>query len=473
MAGFFTINEQKIRPGVYDRYENYGSLPAAGADDGKCACVLRSDWGPTDSVRILESCEDISKVYGSGGTTAVPVEQFKGGAKLVYAVRLGIGGTKGSYQIMDSAETAKAVIKLELKYVGSRKFNITIRPTLADETKKELLLLENTTVVEKFTFDAGENEAENLLNAAAESSYFTLSKITDTTEAIAAIDQAEITVGTDPTVNVESYSVAFTLLEAYRWNVLAIDTDDTAVQSLAQMFVNRIFEDGKLTMLVVGEGKNIPFETRLNHAQSFNDKQVIYVGNGFTDTSGAVYEGCLAAARISGLIAGTPSNESITRLSVKGAASLTEAFTNSQYERAIKAGMLTFSLSPSNSVWVESGINTLVAPASNEDAGWKKIKRTKIRFELHQRANDTVEPLIGRINNNDDGRMAVVQVLGEVCNSMVAEGKLMSGAYCEVDPNNAPQGDSAWFVIYADDIDSLEKLYLTFKFRFAPETETE
>ena len=51
----------------------------------------------------------------------------------------------------------------------------------------------------------------------------------------------------------------------------------------------------------------------------------------------------------------------------------------------------------------------------------------------------------------------------------VAERKLLAGAHVENDSDNKPEGDSAWFVVYADDIDALEKMYYTFKFRFAPE----
>lgn len=127
-----------------------------------------------------------------------------------------------------------------------------------------------------------------------------------------------------------------------------------------------------------------------------------------------------------------------------------------------------FSVSAANTIWVEQGINTLVLPGTKEDEGWKKIKRVKVRFELFQRLNDTVEVLIGRINNDPDGRMTVIQVSNGVCQTMVAEKKLLAGAHVEIDPDNAPEGDSAWFVVYADDIDALEKMYYTFKFRFAP-----
>ena len=270
-------------------------------------------------------------------------------------------------------------------------------------------------------------------------------------------------------MNNGAYSKAYETLEAYRWNVLSIDTEDTAVQALMQLFLNRIYQGGKFTMGVIGEPTTVDFETRLQHASAYNDYQIVYVGNGFTDISGNVYEGWRAAARIAGLIAGTPSNESITRAAITGAVECTELLTNNQHERAIKAGALMFSVSAANTVWVEQGINTLVLPTAKEDEGWKKIKRVKVRFELFQRLNDTVEPLIGRINNDPDGRMTVVQVSNGVCQTMVAERKLLAGAHVENDSDNKPEGDSAWFVVYADDIDALEKMYYTFKFRFAPE----
>lgn len=474
MASFFIIGEKKTRPGVYFRYENWGRPPVAGVDDGKCAAVFRSNWGPLGKALVLEQSEDIAKQFGDGGengTTAVPMEQFKGGARLVYAVRLGSGGTHGVYQIEDDA--GNAVVQLTLKYPGSRSLSVTIRPTLMDAGKTELLILEGTEQLESLTFSNAENSVAALLEAfeKQKSSYFVLTKLADSTEKLKTIDQVEITGGTDPTVNVAAYSAAFEVLESNRWNVMAIDTADTSIQMMMQLFLNRIYQGGKFCMGVIGEPTTIDFDTRLKHASAYNDYQMVYVGNGFTDIAGNVYEGWLAAARIAGLIAGTPSNESITHLAITGATEVTELLTNNQHERAIKAGALMFSVSAANTVWVEQGINTLVLPGTKEDLGWQKIKRVKVRFELFQRLNDTVEPLVGRINNDPDGRMTVIQVSNAVCQTMVAERKLLAGAHVEQDENNKPEGDSAWFVVYADDIDALEKMYYCFKFRFAPDDE--
>jgi hypothetical protein len=478
LAAFFIIGEKKVRPGVYFRYENWGLPPIAGVDDGKCAAVFRSNWGPVGQAVPIENYEAIARTFGDGGpngTTAVPLEQFRGGARLVFAIRLGDGGAQGVYQIKDIEGTS--VIRLTLKYPGSRAFLLTIRPTLDDPNLSELLLLEDTTRLERVTFSTVDsdgnplNQVDALINAVTESggSYFNLLKLTDSKEPLAAVDQAAIPPGTDPSTNVAAYSAAFEVLEAYRWNVLSIDTTDTGVQMMMQMYLDRIYNAGKWVMGVIGESKSVPFETRLRRASAFNDYQIIYVGTGFVDIAGNVYDGWLAAARIAGLIAGTPSNESITHLAVSGAVDLTEPLTNYMYERSILAGMLTFSTSAANTVWVEQGINTLVLPGTKEDEGWKKIKRTKIRFELMQRLNDTVEPLVGRVNNDPDGRMTIIQSSNAVCNAMVAERKLLTGAHCEIDPDNAPKGDSAWFLVFADDIDALEKLYFTFKFRFAPD----
>ena len=472
MAQFFIIGEKKTRPGVYIRYEKWGKPPVAGVDDGKCAAVFRSNWGPLGQALVLERSEDIAKKYGDGGengTSDVPMEQFKGGARLVYAIRLGKGGTPGVYVIKDDQETS--VIQLTLKYPGSRKLAVTIRPTLMDARVSELLILEGTEQLEQLTFSNAENSVNALMDAFAAkgSDYFILTKLADSEDALKTIDQEEISGGTDPTVNVAAYSAAFEVLESYRWNVLSIDTEDTSIQMVMQLFLNRIYQSGQFCMGVIAEPTTVDFETRLKHASAYNDYQIVYVGNGFTDISGTVYEGYMAAARISGLIAGTPSNESITHAAITGATELTERLTNNQHERAIKAGVLMFSVSAADTVWVEQGVNSLVLPTAKEDEGWKKIKRVKVRFELFQRLNDTVEPLVGRINNDPDGRMTVIQVSNDVCQTMVSEKKLLEGAHVELDPDNSPEGDSAWFLVYADDIDALEKMYYAFKFRFAPE----
>ena len=82
-----------------------------------------------------------------------------------------------------------------------------------------------------------------------------------------ASNQAPITPGVDPVINVAAYSAAFEALEGFRWNVLAIDTNDVPVQMMMQMYLNRVYQGGKFVQGVIGERSvgpdRVAFDTRL------------------------------------------------------------------------------------------------------------------------------------------------------------------------------------------------------------------
>jgi len=263
-----------------------------------------------------------------------------------------------------------------------------------------------------------------------------------------------------------AYESGMAILEAVPdWSVVAIDSSAVAPQNAMQAALNRMYSDGRFVMGVAGTNTS-NFAARLQRARSFNDYQMVYVGNGFRDAANQPVVEVLAAARVAGMIAGTPSNRAITRLRVTGAVEPVEMLTNAQLKEAIQAGMLCFSMAENRTVQVDSGINTLTSPNAQQDVGWMKIKRVRVRFELFGRLRASVSPLIGQVNNDPDGRANVLQVANAVCDAMVAEGKLLQGARVELDPDNPPAGDSAWFRVYADDVDALEKMYFAFNFRF-------
>ena len=472
MGIFFTVGEKKKRPGVYQRYENVGGVSIAGATDGIVACCIRSNWGELNKVHTFESIEQAKLTLGNGGengTVSLLTEIFTGGAKKVYCVRLGNNGTKAQTTLLDTENTQ--AINMTAKCEGDRQLSYMIRKVLGDENTKELIVLENTTEKERITFQGGENEIENFLKSAKQSHYFTFCNVEGYAGAgeIAEVGQTDFPIGTNTTITNEDYSNAFTLLEPYLFNTICVDTESIAVHTLLTAFINKIYQNGNiLPFAVIGESTNIPFESRLAHAKAINSYNVVYVGVGAVDTLGQPLEGIRAAARIAGMVASTPSNQSLTHKVVTGMTDVLEMLTNSQYEQTIDAGMLTFSTSSSGNVWIESAVTTLNMPQGEDDEGWKKIKRTKIRKELMNRASATVESLIGNINNDGDGRATVLIAIGNLLALMYTEGKLLEGGYIEVDKNNLPEGDSAWFNIYADDIDSLEKLYFVYKFRYSP-----
>ena len=92
---------------------------------------------------------------------------------------------------------------------------------------------------------------------------------------------------------------------------------------------------------------------------------------------------------------------------------------------------IVLSTNTTGQIWIDSAINTLVTPSDNQDDGWKKIRRTKTRYELITRCNDQADSLIGKVDNDTNGRATVVSQLQGIVNAMVNEGKLVSGTVTE------------------------------------------
>lgn len=469
MGAFFKEGEQKIRPGVYKRYIDEEKGLVAGANDGVCAIPIQTEWGPLGTVVELENVKKVKEIYGTKGTVSAVFKAFEGGASKIYTYRLGNGGTCGELELEDTTQdVAVKVVTLKQKYPGKRKLSVTVRNILGDNQKKELLVCEGSEILETISFAAGENEPAVLTDEVNSISlYLSAEKKEDGNGILKAAAQKEFAAGTDPEVTNEDYSQAFLAFEPYRFNVLALDTNSQAVQLLAHEYIKRIYNTGSLSTLVVGEPLSVSFRQRLEHAAAFNDEKVQYVGSAYKEENGKVVEGYEAAALIAGIIASIPSSQSIVHYILPNAVETAEKLTNEQYEEAILNGMLAFSEDGEGNVWIDSGINTLVTPAENQDTGWKKIKRTKVRFELFDRLNRTIAPVVGRINCDKDGVSNVVKLGQDVVDIMIAEKKLASGGTFSEDSELGHYADSAWFNIDVDDIDSLEKIYLKYQFRFS------
>lgn len=474
MAGsVFQVGEQKVRPGVYVRVTNIGEPPEAIVPQGIVAALFRASWGPLGEVVYLENADAVIGVFGSTGTVDTALEAFRGGCRRVVAYRLGTGGGKALLNLQDAESTN--VVKIEAKYEGVRgnDFVVTVRDSLTDATKRELLLYEGTTLRQTIPFAKGSGEPQALVDAiaASNSPYITATKIADGSGTLATVTQQPLTGGQDPTVNGESYSAGLSAIEAIDWNVLAVDTDDTATHTLAQAYIDRVRNEGKRVLGVVGEPTSVPLATRLANARAFNDPAIIYVANGFKGSDGVTREGYKAAARVAGMVAAAQITESLTHYVVRGATELAGVLTNAEIEQAINSGALVFTMSAQKQVHIEYGINTFITVTADMDAGWKKIRRVRTRDNLMDRIAATWDPLIGKINNSPDGRATLIAAAQGIINRMIAEGALLQGTIFE-DPNNPPRGDSAWFVVQVDDLDSAEKVYITFQFRFSPTAES-
>jgi len=469
MAGTFILGETKVRPGSYFNIQKKGGNAAAGIMNGVTAVIFKADFGPLNTAVELSAEDGYEQTFGTGLTTDAIREVIAGGAKTIIACRVGNGGTQGTIDLKDTAK--EDAISITAKYPGDKDFAVTVREKLSDSTLKECIFYTGTTEFEKVEFLSGEGEAKALVDALASSKNFKAElKEGKESALLEIVSQSAFTKGTNPQTTTGDYSNAFAQVEPYEFNTICLDTEDTEIHLLLQSFVNRIFDAGSLAQAVVAEKHTVELETRIKHAAAFNDEKMNYVLNARVDEQGSTIDGYQTAARIAGMIGAVAANSSLTHTVISGFTEILEKLTNTDMISAEKRGCIVLSYNKAKQVWIDNAINTLITPADNQDDGWKKIRRVKTRFELIRRINTTTDDLVGKVDNDNNGRATVISQIQGVGDSMREEGKLIACAVTESSAYKA-DGDSAWFDIDVIDKDSMEHIYLTFLFRFSTNEE--
>lgn len=469
MAGTFMLGETKVRPGAYFNIQKKGKDAGEGIMNGVTIALFKADFGPLNTAVDLNAEDGYEKIFGTGLTTDVMKEAIAGGAKTLIACRVGNGGTQASVTLKDTDDTD--VITITAKYPGEKDFSVTIREKLSDSARKECVIYAGAREFEKIDFASGEGEAKALADAIQSSGNFTavLAEGKENSK-VSQVSQSQFTKGSNPQAAVQDYANALVQVEPYEANTICVDTEEPEVHLLLKAFLNRIFEAGSLMQAVVAERHTVDLEVRQAHAAALNDEKMNYVVNAHINEQGKEIDGYQTAARIAGMIGAVPSNSSLTHTVVGGFTEILERLTNMEMMKAEKKGCLVLSYNKAKQVWIDNAINTLVTPAENQDDGWKKIRRVKTRFELIRRMNTVADSLVGRVDNDKNGRSTVISQLQAVGDSMREEGKLTACKVTESSKNTA-NGDSAWFDIDVVDKDSMERIYLTFHFRFATNEE--
>lgn len=467
MAGIFMIGETKVRPGAYFNIQKKGNDRASGAKNGIVGVLFKSDWGPLNEAVEIGVDDKYEDIFGRGGTTDTIGLAFDGGAITVIGCRVGSGGTEGKVTLKLKGEETDA-ISISAKYPGKKAFTVSVKDKLSDDTMRECIIYDDTKEFEKVVFTkGGEDEVAALVAAFSTSKNFKVSIVGEAKGILEEVTQLPMTAGTDPITSTQDYSNGFAAIEPYFMNVVCVDTDDVAVHGLMAAFLDRIFDMGQLVQGCIAEKQSIGLEDRIAHASAFNSEKMVYVLNSaVTIATYGKIEGYQTAAKVAGMIASVSANTSLTHTVLDKVTELRERLTPSQMTKAEQLGCLVLSVNKSNQVWIDNAINTLVTLAHNQDDGWKKIRRTKTRYEMITRMNDQADSLIGKVDNDKNGRATIISQLQGVGDTMIEEGKLIACTVAESSIYKA-DGDSAWFEIDCIDKDSAEHIYLMYAFRFS------
>lgn len=459
----YVEGEVKTRPGMYNRSSNADNgIDVAGAVNGIGAIPIKATWGPLNKVVKFTGATitaDIALMYGAteNGTKSA-VAFASAGLNTVYVYRVGTGGSV-------STITLDEAITISSKYVGARAFTLTVRDSITEDGKKEMLVFDGATMLQKVVFTSTAQDLADAITA-SNSEYITAT-VTESkgSTAISNVAQSAMTAGTEPTVTTTDYSKAFEALEPYKYNVLTVDSDDSTVRSLLANYAAKADELGKRFIAVIGTTTSVDFDNRCTEAKSYNSANVCFCGSAYIDRDGKAVGkdsgDTRAVAIMGGYIASVSSKSSVVHQEIAGATDIEEKLTNTDYVKAIDNGLILLSLGSNGQVWFDSGVNTLTNPSIEQDNGWKKIKRVKTRYELLDRMDSSIEPFIGKIQSGDTD--TILQIGQKVIDTMVQEGKLISGNFTL----DTTETDSAWFSIAVVDADTLEKIYMHYKFRYS------
>ncbi len=475
VPGYFNIGEEKTRPGSYFNIST--KQEPSGYVNGVTAVVFRSDFGPLGRVVELDKDGGYAGVFGAAGTTDALREAMSGGAQTLLACRLGSGGACAKAVLKDTE--GEACVELGTRYPGSRPFAVSVREKLTDPEVKECAIYSGTEEIERVAFAAGEGEAAALAGAIAATGNFTAEVVEGKENAqLMEVLQSALEGGADPEITAGCYSDAFSMLEPYTFNTICVDTEDPAIHLMLQAYLNRIYQDGSFAQAVVAETGQVSLEERQARAASYNDEKINYVLNpkmrikatdaATNEASYLVVDGYQTAARIAGMIGAVPSSRSLTHMLVGNAVGLLEELTPSQATKSEKMGCIVLSKNAGKEIWIDYAINTLTSPPDGRDKGWNKIRRVKTRFEMLRRCNQVADSLIGKVDNDPNGRKTVVSNLNDVGAAMIGEGKLAAFRASE-STRFPPGGDSCWFDIEVVDKDSAEHIYCMYKFQFSTE----
>ena len=453
----FKIGELKARPGVYARVSNDGESPSVGTSPKIGLALVQSNWGPVGKPQIIYSrqSEQLNRLVGTGKGAKVVKAFFNGGGAATQVIRVGNGGEVATATLGDEEGSLKVVTK----YPTDRSFSIVIRDSVMGD-EKDLFVVENERRLEEYRFEAGEDEAEKVVELLKGSAYVDVMKITE--GILPSNTTIELEGGENPKATSEDYTDAMVTGETVAWDVIYVDTSDIAVLNAVNAYTERRLDQGYRVWSVLGISTENSIEDRIKATQMFNSFQTFLVGMELE-----AGEGILSVEEVAAQVAGETVRgdyrRNLTRKPMNGIVDIPETFTPEQYDDAALAGLITFDYNRNGQVVVDYAVNTLQNEDEKIDMGWRSLRRMRTRYELIDRIVNKVEQAIERGHDTDEDSLQHIITLGNtVILDMINEKGLKSGRMI-LDPENEPEGDSAWYTFEnLVDLDGLNKVYIHF-----------
>lgn len=392
MGGSWDGNENKIIPGVYQRYSSNAGVTIQPSTRGVVTIPLALSWGPVGVVQTIDAGADLMPYTGYDSIDAHnrwAQEMLKGTNRTSAPYRIllyRLSGTGGK-----EATATTGTLTATAKYPGVRGNDITIVITELADPEDTFTV---DTVVDGRIVDSQTAETADTLTA---NDWVTFSG----TGALTSTVGAPLTGGVDPTAAATDHSDYLTAIEPYRFDAMVYDGDDTTVKTAMLSFIKRYFDDnGRQGQLVAADltnpdsrwANNVIDSVRMDDGTELTPQQVCWWAGG--------------------ALAGAQYNEDLTGANYPGAVAVITKRTRSELEAAIQAGQWVLQDDGNGTVSVVYDINSLVTYTSDITEPYHLNRTMRVAMVSGNDINDQFSTRFKGVENNDDaGRMNIKSAL--------------------------------------------------------------
>ena len=436
-GGTFDKSVGKVRPGTYINFESTNQETLSGSDRGTVLIpLINHSYGPekefiTISNESVDSAFDKLgySVYAENPSMLLIREAFKNASAVV--VYIAKAGTK--------AAGTGGGLSVQAKYGGSRgnalSYSVAANPVMGFDVS---VYLDGSTV-EVF-------EGVTDVSALADSKYITA---TGELEAAAGVS---LSGGTDGTATNADITAFLDDMESVNFNTLAFPVTE---ESLLAACVTKI----KYMRENVGRGvKAVVPDYKADYEGIINVTNSVVI-------NGAPITNAQATAWVAGADASASNVQSNTHKIYVGAESIDNPKTHEQAVAAIQNGEFFFSYSENGDVVVEYDINSLTSFTDRKDKSYSKNRVLRVFDSFADSVRLNFPP--NKYSNNENGWDIMDGMGRSILKQFFDAGAIQNVDY-DTDfavVRGESKGDSAYFNVGIQPVDSAEKLYFTVKTR--------
>ncbi|MED0679702.1 hypothetical protein P4S83_17725 [Aneurinibacillus thermoaerophilus] len=454
----FVEGRHEAQAGVFSRFDMVVQNAVAEGARGIIAMPIKADWGPVKEFVELSSFPDAKEIFGEGKTANLLRVAFWGNPLAVKAYRLASANLAKAKLTLDT-------IEIEALYAGARgnSFQVTIRPTLANPAKKELILTENALQLQSITFAS----VDELVTEASDSSYIRVKKIGETMPV--DVNGQALTGGhSGEDVTTTEYSEFLNALAAEYANRFVLDgVKDAAIKQMCIQYEKDQRQVGKL----------IKFDTGGMDALTIDYYGVSNVIQ-WAKKDGVKYEPEDVAVYVCAAAASCPLNESLALKTTPF--DEVQKLNNVELNQKIREGNLCFIQegrivkfsTPVNTMTTVKNLDSVITldPEADEDAVIRTLQKIKI-IEAADYIFEAQDKLFQKPisqANTEARRLATAQEMKDKLLAPLAAQEVIENGTYDCYPNPEYHGPNPTKKAYKDEqyyvtvfklLDAAEKIY--------------